>query len=71
MAGGVVALTAYLLLATGSTWELMLYYPVKAMWTGIVVLIPLAVVGSAVCCRGFLAARRVEGAASRDRQRRP
>ena len=48
MAVGVVALTAYLLLATRSTWELMLYYPVKAMWTGIVVLIPLAVVGSAV-----------------------
>ena len=48
MAGGVVALTAYLLLATGSTWELILYYPAKAMWSGMVVLIPLAVVGAAV-----------------------
>lgn len=48
MSTGVVALTAYLLLASGSTWDLMLYYPVKAMWTGIVVLIPLAVVGAAL-----------------------
>ena len=47
MVAGIVALTAYLLRTTGSSWELMLYYPVKAMWTGMVVLIPLAAAGAA------------------------
>lgn len=42
---GVVGLTAYLLRVTGSTWELMLYYPVKALWTGIIVFIPLSAAG--------------------------
>jgi hypothetical protein len=37
-----VGLVAVLMRVTGSTWELMLYYPVKALWTWIIVLIPLA-----------------------------
>jgi hypothetical protein len=31
--------------ATGSGWDLMLYYPVKALWTAIVVIVPLAAAG--------------------------
>lgn len=42
---GCVGVTAYLLRSTGSSWDLMLYYPVKALWTAIVVLIPLAAAG--------------------------
>ena len=43
---GTLGMTAYLVLATGSGWELMLYYPVKAMWTAMVVFIPLASAGA-------------------------
>jgi hypothetical protein len=43
---GTLGMTAYLVLATGSTWDLMLYYPVKAMWTAMVVLVPLASAGA-------------------------
>ncbi len=39
---GVVALLMHL---TGSSWDLMLYYPVKALWTAMVVVIPLASAG--------------------------
>jgi hypothetical protein len=42
--GGIV-LVAGLMLLTGSTWDLMLYYPVKAMWTSMVIAIPLATAG--------------------------
>ena len=45
MTGGVV-LVAFLLLWTGSSWELMRYYPVKALWTATVVLVPLCVTGA-------------------------
>jgi hypothetical protein len=44
LAGG-VCLVAFLMRMGGSTWDLMLYYPVKALWTAIVVVIPLASVG--------------------------
>ena len=39
------ATVGWLLHATGSSWELMLYYPVKALWTAMVVVIPLSSVG--------------------------
>lgn len=43
LAGG--ALVGALILITGSTWDLMLYYPVKSLWTVLVVVIPLAAAG--------------------------
>ena len=39
---GGVLLVAALLVWTGSSWELMRYYPVKALWTTMAVVIPLA-----------------------------
>jgi hypothetical protein len=47
LVGGAVGMTAFLVRTTGSTWELMLYYPVKAMWTSLVVVVPLASAGAA------------------------
>lgn len=43
VAGAAVVVILFRL--TGSTWELMLYYPVKALWTAMVVVIPLATIG--------------------------
>lgn len=37
-----VGLVAVLMRVTGSAWDLMLYYPVKALWSWIIILIPLA-----------------------------
>ena len=34
-----------IVLATGSSWELLRYYPAKALWTALVVVIPVAVGG--------------------------
>ena len=48
LVAGVVLVTSYLFFASGSSWELMKYYPVKAMWTGMIVLIPLASTSAAV-----------------------
>ena len=41
-----IGLTIGLIIVTGSSWELMLYYPVKTLWTVIVILIPLAAIAS-------------------------
>ena len=41
-----VGLTGYLLTVTHSTWDLLLYYPAKALWTAMVALIPLASAGA-------------------------
>jgi hypothetical protein len=38
-------LVAGLLVVTGSSWELIRYYPAKALWTSLVVVIPLAATG--------------------------
>lgn len=60
-----VVLVAALLRITGSTWELMLYYPVKALWTVSVVVIPLAVAGLVwLAVRGWAWAGSREGVAS-------
>ena len=49
MSLGAVAMAGVLVVAlvveTGSTWELMRYYPVKALWTSMIVVIPLAASG--------------------------
>lgn len=42
---GSMVLVGGLLLWTGSTWELMRYYPAKALWTAIVAVVPLAATG--------------------------
>ena len=42
---GSMVLVGGLLLWTGSTWELMRYYPAKALWTSIVAVVPLAATG--------------------------
>lgn len=41
LVGGAVVTTALFYL-THSTWDLMLYYPAKTLWTAIIVVIPLA-----------------------------
>jgi hypothetical protein len=41
--GSSIGVVALLLIWTGSTWDLMLYYPVKALWTCAALLIPLSV----------------------------
>ena len=43
---GAVIMMLLLLWLTGSSWELMRYYPAKALWTAMVVVIPLAAVGA-------------------------
>jgi hypothetical protein len=41
-------LIAWLMRISGSTWDLMLYYPAKALWTSLVVVIPLGCAGGTV-----------------------
>lgn len=50
LAGG-AAMVAGLMWLTESTWTLMLYYPVKALWTGMVVVVPIAAVGASYVVR--------------------
>lgn len=40
-----IGLVVLLMHLTGSSWDLMLYYPVKALWTAMVVVIPMASAG--------------------------
>lgn len=46
MLGGAVATVAILIRLTGSQWDLLLYYPAKALWTALVVVIPVASAGA-------------------------
>jgi hypothetical protein len=62
LSAGLVGTVAFLMHLTGSGWDLMMYYPVKALWTGLVVVIPVASAGAVVIAR---AAWRTSGAASR------
>lgn len=43
---GLAGQTMWLLGESGSTWDLPLYYPAKALWTGMVVLVPVSVAGA-------------------------
>jgi hypothetical protein len=58
---GGLGLVTLLMLVSGSTWELMLYYPSKALWTAMVVVIPAAAVG------GVLGTHRAWGLAGQMR----
>ena len=55
---GSVALVVGLVVWTGSTWELMRYYPVKALWTASVAVVPLAATGGVLLVVGAWRASR-------------
>jgi len=46
-------LVAAMILITGSTWELMRYYPVKTLWTSMILVIPLAASGGVCLAAGI------------------
>lgn len=51
LVGGIVMMVV-VMRVSGSTWDRMLYYPSKALWTGLVIVIPLAAVGGVLLAHG-------------------